>query len=363
MKRHIFLIIVMCVELALCLYCLIKKSNHVPAGYICAGLSFALLIVTGYLLLFPRPIVISPTGQYPVAYAQTWYNDTSRTETYADDGSTRELPIAFWYPENYTGDCPLVIFSHGSFGVKENNETLYRELASRGYVVASADHTYHCFSARLSNGKKVGVSGAFMKDMMSLNPQANLQDAYVHMREWMELRTDDLNFILDTIIANANANSTDLDVYKLIDTNKIVAAGHSLGGSAVLGIGRMRNDISAVIALESPFMCDIQGVEDGEFIFDETPYPIPMLNIYSDSSWKHLREWNQYVQNAYYLDQQSDMYRNEHITGIGHMALSDFSLTSPFLTMCMDGKAGILYETGLKQINNICIEFLNSLSY
>jgi len=35
-------------------------------------------------------------------------------------------------------------------------------------------------------------------------------------------------------------------------------------------------------------MCDIIGVEDGEFVWNEDTYPIPVLNIYSDSSWSHL---------------------------------------------------------------------------
>jgi hypothetical protein len=43
--------------------------------------------------------------------------------------------------------------------------------------------------------------------------------------------------------------------------------GHSLGGSAVLGIGRQRADIHIVIALEAPFLYDIVGVDEGKFIF------------------------------------------------------------------------------------------------
>lgn len=42
--RNIILLAAMAVEFILFLYCLLRKSNHVPAGYICAVLSFVLLI-------------------------------------------------------------------------------------------------------------------------------------------------------------------------------------------------------------------------------------------------------------------------------------------------------------------------------
>lgn len=106
---------------------------------------------------------LETTGEYQVKREDCFYTDASRLETYTDDSSFRELPVSFWYPANYQEprSCPLVVFSHGSFGVRESNETLYRELASHGYVVCSIDHTYHSFSAKLSNGKTVRVGGSF----------------------------------------------------------------------------------------------------------------------------------------------------------------------------------------------------------
>lgn len=70
----------------------------------------------------------------------------------------------------------------------------------------------------------------------------------------------------------------------LVDRTKIGVMGHSLGGSSALGIGRMRKDGSVIIALESLFMCDIKGVKNSEFVFTGEEYPIPVLNVYSDSS-------------------------------------------------------------------------------
>lgn len=91
-------------------------------------------------ILMPQYKSIEATGQYVVATAAYTYTDQSRVETYTATGAKREVNVAFWYPENANGTYPLVVFSHGMFGVKMSNESLFRELASHGYVVCSIDH-------------------------------------------------------------------------------------------------------------------------------------------------------------------------------------------------------------------------------
>ncbi len=148
----------------------------------------------------------------------------------------------------------------------------------------------------------------------------------------------------------------------MIDTSRICVMGHSLGGSVALGVGRQRDDISAVISLEAPFLCDIQDVDaDGNFIFEQAMYPVPVLNVYSDASWGHLREWKQYEENVRLLDMESDDIQNVYLSGIGHLSLTDLSLSSPFLTFVFDGfKTNNAPQETLKKINEICLKFLDS---
>lgn len=149
-------------------------------------------------------------------------------------------------------------------------------------------------------------------------------------------------------------------VYRLVNSEKIGVMGHSLGGAAALGIGRQRHDIDAVVALEAPFMFDITGVEDGEFVFRPKDYPTPVLNIYSDSSWENLSEWPQYAENNALLSASNETAFNLHISGLGHLALTDLSLYSPLLVRILDGiKPERDSVEGLEIINKACLEFFD----
>jgi len=127
-----------------------------------------------------------------------------------------------------------------------------------------------------------------------------------------------------------------------------------------LGIGRTRHDVGAVIALESPFLCDIVGVNNGEFVWNEETYPTPVLNIYSDSSWGHLDEWPQYaVSSKLLVDTEATAY-TVHVQGAGHLTLTDLALTSPFLARMLNGhKASIDARYCLTTMNHLVLEFFD----
>lgn len=58
---------------------------------------------------------------------------------------------------------------------------------------------------------------------------------------------------------------------------------------------------------------------------------------------------------------KSEDIKHVHLSGIGYMALKDLSLTSPFLTMILDG--GSPKDTPavtLKTLNEVCLGFLDS---
>jgi len=324
------------------------------------GMTLLILMVTLPSIIFPQHKLVKPTGEYQVATANYSYTDTKRIETYTDAGEHRKLNVEMWFPKNAVGKFPLIVFSHGSFGTKSSNTSLYNELASHGYVVCSIDHTYQCLFTTDKDGHTTLMDMGYMKEISDENAHIDKQQSYDFYKKWMKIRTDDMNYVIDYILAEEKNNDADT-VYKLIDTTKIGVIGHSLGGSAALGIGRIRDDISAVIALESPFMCDIEGGKDGEFIFTDKVYPVPVLNVYSDQGWSLLPSAPQYEENYALLSATNATAFNIHINGVGHLSLTDLALVSPLLTRMINGKKTTTDSIYcIKAINKACLDFFDS---
>lgn len=312
------------------------------------------------VLIWPGYKRIPETGNFQVATKSYTYEDTGRIETYDDSGEYRKLTVQFWYPEaGQDQKYPLVIFSHGSMGIRSSNESLFYELASHGYVVCSIDHTYQCMSTTDVDGNITRISREFMKDLQNLDVKKDISGAFNSYEEWMKVRTSDINFVLNTILEKGSDQKEDV-VYRMIDSNRIGAMGHSLGGSAVLGMGRMRQDIKAVIALEAPFMCDIEGVNGDEFVFTDEPYPVPVLNVYSDSAWDKMKDWDEYKKNVELLGKTDETAYNVYIKNTNHMALTDLSLSCPIMVTLFDVNLhAASNEYVLKTINQFTLDFFD----
>jgi len=325
------------------------------AGWV---LLLVFLVITP-VLMFPPHQKPAPTGAYVVASVRYTYTDENRIETYTDTGEKRRVNVTCWHPVHAAGETyPLIVFSHGGLGLETSNESLYRELASYGYVVCSIGHPYHAFWTTGDDGRTTFVSMDYFREIQRENARRDRQQSFHAYQKWMEIRTGDINFVLDTLLSNA-AGGAD-GVYGLVDVERIGVMGHSLGGSAALAIPRQRNDIDAVIALEAPFLYDIVGVENGEFVWLDQPYPAPVLNIYSDSSWSHLAEWPQYARNYAMLSDVPPTAISLHLPGAGHFSLTDLSLVSPPLVRLLEGapptRDSVEY---LQAVNHACLEFFD----
>lgn len=173
----------------------------------------------------------------------------------------------------------------------------------------------------------------------------------------MAVRMGDVDFTLDQILAQATTSGD--APFTLIDPDGIALVGHSLGGAAVIGVGRLRSDINAVVAVEAPYMTEIVKVEDSRFVWRSDPYPVPVLNVYSDSAWDRLYEWPQYAKNAAMLKDPNTT--NVHLEGVGHLHFTDLSLSSPFLTRVLNGHDSTADpRLALRELNTHVLRFLDS---
>ena len=324
------------------------SGNRKGKSVIIAIVIVAVLIVALKFVLVPPTKEIPTTGEYHIASEDYWVNE-DKVDPYSKNGSTRQLQVRKWYPLDCAEDKPIVVASHGSCGTIDNNGTLYRELASHGYTVLAVVHPGQASSVKYENGKKSGPSKEFLKEMSTLNPDGDQVKVYEVYHKWMEIRTGDLNAVLDDYIAKNGAT-------------RFIAEGHSLGGSAAYAMARIRKDVIGVIALESPAMYDIKGVEDGALVFDGSDYAVPVLSVYSDAAYPYLRKWAQYKNNIMFMDSGNPLYTNIHYENIGHFGLCDLSLASPVLTAILDrGFQKAKAADILTKLNEDCLAWIQNL--
>ena len=326
------------------------------------------LVVLGKILIpkimFPdfEPVLV--TGQHSVQTSTYTWVDEDRVETYTDTGEKRALTVKFWYPVE-EGEYPLVVFSHGAFGVIDSNNSTCNELASNGYVVASIGHPYHAMFVEDVNGKTTMVDMDFMKQVYSDNG-ADTDEAeravYEFSKEWIEVRTGDMHFVLDTILEKAEGMEE--VPFRLINTDHIGLFGHSMGGATAVQIGRERKDIDAVIDLEGTMAGEYVDFEKGYELYNEEPYQVPVLDVnskavrdqidalereHADANWKYVND---------YLGENAADYREVIFYGAGHLNFTDLPLFSRILAKML-GVGEVDARTCIEDVNEVVLLFFN----
>ena len=91
-----------------------------------------------------------------------------------------------------------------------------------------------------------------MRELSTEDSHNDIENSYMLFQKWMQLRTTDVNYVIDTFVSRSLKESTPFN--DLIDTENIGVVGHSLGGSAALGVARQNEYIKAVVSLEAPYI-------------------------------------------------------------------------------------------------------------
>ncbi len=302
------------------------------------------------------------TGEYEISECNAILVDDNRNDIFENDGSSREVPVHFYYPKA-EGEFPLVIFSHGAFGYYQSNYSTYAELASNGYIVVALDHPHHAFFTKDSNGKMVIVDTKFFETAMNFaNSEFMTEDEALEIsKQWMKLRTEDENFVLDTIKEAKESSSlseswvTDaeaevLSVISMTNTEKIGLMGHSMGGATAVALGRERDDIDAVIDLDGSMLSEIKSVNNGEFEYVSEAYTVPVLDFRKKCDYNEIEQLKKnnglsvknnrisaddyaysfaYVNN--YIVENAENGKSIVFENAGHMDFTDLPMFSPFL--------------------------------
>ena len=339
-------------------------------------LLLAILLIPAFVFTGYKGLPVS--GPHDVVQTSAIVIDASRTDPFEQDGSAREVPVHFYYPADAAeGErFPLVVFSHGAFGYYESNTSTYMELASNGYVVAALDHPHHAFFTEDSAGKTVLVDMDFMQTATSINNSNSYDDPetlYPIFRGWMDLRTADMNCVLDALKAAGETDAlneswflpennpdTVQAVLRHTDMTKIGLMGHSMGGATSVQVGRDRSDISAVVDLDGTMLGEQLGVENGSYVINQEPYPIPVLEFanweqYNDR--KENPELGHLYPNEVLLSHAAESYYVT-VRDTLHMDFTDLPLLSPTLGNLFGSGQRSSAET-MTIVNGLVLDFFN----
>ncbi|MEY9978529.1 alpha/beta hydrolase family protein [Lysinibacillus sp. RC79] len=333
------------------------KTSNIVWKSIMMILTF--VFVLSPVIIFPQHQSPKVTGEYEVATATDTYIDKNRIEEFTDKGDNRIVNVEFWYPKNADGPYPLLVFSHGAYGIKTSNRSTYTELASHGYVVVSIDHPYHSFYTRSEDGTVAMINSDFRNEFENTNKGVySNEERYNIIQKWMKLRTDDMNFVIDTILTKAKSDND--PIYQHINTEKIGVFGHSMGGAASVWLGRARDDVSAVVNIDAPFFSElVYNKADDNFVASSKAYTTPLFNIYSDDVWDQLDSTPIYVANKLNNKQFEGAYTT-HFKGAKHLSLTDLSLFSPILANILQGgKADIDKYYCIETENELILKFFD----
>jgi dienelactone hydrolase len=210
----------------------------------------------------------TPTGPSDVGTRVVDLVDSTSDDPLLGNGSKRELLVRFWYPASLKQDCkpaeytspavwsyfsqlvgvplpevrtnscqdaaiangahPVVVFTSGYTGTFTDYTFLFEDLASRGYVVASVNHTNEATVVEFPDGRFVkSFFGSHLGSTMRTD-----EDAYTSA---VIARLSDLKFVLREL-DRLNATAKGPFAGKL-DMSRVALAGHSLGGlTALLGV-------------------------------------------------------------------------------------------------------------------------------
>lgn len=179
----------------------------------------------------------------------------------AKDPGPRRIPVQAWYPSTgeagsleedaapRDGAMRVAVFHHGHGGVRESNESLFRELASRGYLVLSADHAGVARVTRYPGSSMRGMSKAVEETFQSGDAQQLAADP--RFKQLGALLAADVGLELDAIAG----------VFPQADTRRVVLMGHSLGDTVMARMCRADPRCAAFINLDGPPLFDVDHLD------------------------------------------------------------------------------------------------------
>jgi predicted dienelactone hydrolase len=259
-------------------------------GVMAAVLALSVAVLLPVLL--PVPSFPPPKGPHPVGTVTFQLEDPTREDSMAP-GRPRRLMVQAWYPANTDtahaprapylpevarigpalahklglpsffvnhlayavshshdhapfaaslGRVPLIIFSHGSGGVRAQNTSTFEMLASQGYMVVSVDHTDDAAAVVFPDGEVA------LRNLDATNEET-AEEATARKASTVRSRAADVRRVVAFLIGSTDARLPD-PLGGHVDAARLGAFGHSLGGSTAVEVCRTDTRFSACASLD-----------------------------------------------------------------------------------------------------------------
>ncbi|MHC8669691.1 alpha/beta hydrolase family protein [Bacillus cereus] len=251
-----------------------------------------LFVAVALPLLMPVFSFEEPTGPHRIGTKLYHWVDHQRNEPYSKNPNNwRELMVQIWYPaaEKSKGDpepyirninelskglektlsipafafshmelvkshsfmdlqlsdsenhYPILLFSHGFNGFRNQNTFQVEELASQGYIVLSIDHTFDAAATVFPGGRTAYVQPINLTD-----------EGDSHIKLWEE----DVSFVLNQI-EKLNENDETGFFTGRLDISRIGMFGHSYGGATAAQILAKDSRVKAAINMDGTLYGEI----------------------------------------------------------------------------------------------------------
>ncbi|MEU7134791.1 esterase [Streptomyces sp. NPDC046261] len=298
----------------------------------------------------------APTGPYAVGTTTRHLVDASREDPWHPGRGHREVGVSFWYPAaggeagtaqrtaphmearaaghfgsatgagalNYgvpagaadwastrtharvdapaargAGTRPVVLYSAGLGDPRTWNTSLVEDLASRGYVVVTVDHTYDSSEVALSGGR---LATSVLPELAA-KPGTDI-DAV--LRTAMRARVEDARFVLDTLGSAGRRPALPPHLADAMDLRRVGMVGHSAGGFAAVQTMHDDRRVKAAVNMDGTMEFpapDSSGSRLGTAARDGVDRPFLLMGTDAADSgpydrqpswkalWEHSRGW------------------------------------------------------------------------
>jgi predicted dienelactone hydrolase len=301
-----------------------------------------------------RPTLPPPTGNQHIGVVPLHLVDRSRPDPWVSSQPVRELMVSLWYParrthahpvypwlppsawelfgqdngvppgsvrvplthgrvdapvDRHRGGRPLVLYSPGLGGNRDSSTVLVEQLVSRGYVVATIDHTHDASEVEFPDGR-VEVAA-----VPPISPEV--------VEKVVAVRVADTRFVLDRLVALNAGRNPDAEQRPLpaglrdaLNLSRVGMFGHSLGGATAAQAMYEDRRIKAGVNLD--------GTVAGAVVDAALDRPFMLVAAQNhgrdtDPSWArfwmNLRAWR----------------LNLRLTGAGHNSFTDVQVLLPQL--------------------------------